>query len=427
MLTPGYSLTAPERVLPSMALDFTTASLDSRVAVTRALNTATRVNNSGLIESVNANLPRFDFASSGVCNGLLIEEARTNILLQSTFAASWPNANAVLNANQFTSPDGTTNAAEFKDNTSSAVHVIFQNPATTAGTNYAASVFVEKTAGRYITLSCIDTSFTGARAATFDLNTGLVTQSGAYGSNSTFVSAGMSQLVNGYYRLYVVGSNTAASTYFQICGTNAGTFSADIFGRNSYIGANTSWKIYGAQLEQGAFATSYIPTTTTSLTRNADVVQMTGTNFSSWYNASEGTMVSTAYRQSLGDIPTFVCIDDGTASNKIEFISYSNYDAEAQVFTLGSQQANPYTAGNVYPVNTQRTIAFGYKVNSFYGAFNGAAMPNANPDTTGTIPTVTQLQFGRRAALVEGAVTISTFRYYPFRLTNAEIVAISKG
>jgi len=58
MITPGYSPTATERVLPRMALDFTTAFLDARVTVTRALNTATRINASGQFEIVNANLPR---------------------------------------------------------------------------------------------------------------------------------------------------------------------------------------------------------------------------------------------------------------------------------------------------------------------------------------------------------------------------------
>jgi hypothetical protein len=61
MITPAYSPTATERVLPRMALDFTTGVLDSRVTITRALNTATRVNSSGFVEIVNANLPRFDY------------------------------------------------------------------------------------------------------------------------------------------------------------------------------------------------------------------------------------------------------------------------------------------------------------------------------------------------------------------------------
>ena len=84
MITPAYSPTATERVLPRMALDFTTGVLDPRVTVTRALNTATRVNSSGLVEIVNANLPRFDYDPVTLApKGLLIEEARTNLFFQS--------------------------------------------------------------------------------------------------------------------------------------------------------------------------------------------------------------------------------------------------------------------------------------------------------------------------------------------------------
>jgi len=84
MLAPTYSLTANERILPRLAIDFTTAVLDSRITVTRASNTATAINSSGNIAIVNANLPRFDYnPSTLICRGILIEETRTNLLLNS--------------------------------------------------------------------------------------------------------------------------------------------------------------------------------------------------------------------------------------------------------------------------------------------------------------------------------------------------------
>ena len=82
MITPAFNLTATERVLPRLAIDFTTAVLDSRVVISRANNTATRISSNGTIEIVNANLPRFDYnPTTLLCNGLLIEGARTNLLL----------------------------------------------------------------------------------------------------------------------------------------------------------------------------------------------------------------------------------------------------------------------------------------------------------------------------------------------------------
>jgi hypothetical protein len=97
MITPSFSLTSTERVLPSMALDFTTANLDSRVTFTRTGNTATVVNSSGNVVGINADLPRFDYDPIALtCKGLLIEESRTNLIPYSSDFndASWTKQNA---------------------------------------------------------------------------------------------------------------------------------------------------------------------------------------------------------------------------------------------------------------------------------------------------------------------------------------------
>jgi len=85
MITPAFGLTATERVLPRLALDFTTASLDPRITFTRttgASNPATYIDSSGVITAATNNQPRFDYDPvTLVCKGLLIEESRTNSLL----------------------------------------------------------------------------------------------------------------------------------------------------------------------------------------------------------------------------------------------------------------------------------------------------------------------------------------------------------
>ena len=85
MITPSFALTATERVLPKLALDFTTASLDPRVTFTRttgASNPATYFNSSGVLTAATNNQPRFDYNPvSLVCKGLLIEESRTNKII----------------------------------------------------------------------------------------------------------------------------------------------------------------------------------------------------------------------------------------------------------------------------------------------------------------------------------------------------------
>ncbi len=95
MITPSFSLTATERVLPKLALDFTTASLDSRVTFTRttgASNPATYVSSTGYITSATNNQPRFDYDPITLtCKGLLIEESRANIFIESEtlLTAAW--------------------------------------------------------------------------------------------------------------------------------------------------------------------------------------------------------------------------------------------------------------------------------------------------------------------------------------------------
>ena len=115
MITPSFSLTATERVLPKLALDFTTATLDARVTFTRttgASNPATYTNSSGYVTAATNNEPRFDYNPvTLVCKGLLIEESRTNVCLNSEdFSTGWSNGGVTIQTNQTTSPANTNTA-----------------------------------------------------------------------------------------------------------------------------------------------------------------------------------------------------------------------------------------------------------------------------------------------------------------------------
>ena len=157
MITPAYSPTATERVLPRMALDFTTGILDPRVTVARALNTATRVNSSGFIETVNANLPRFDYDRSTLApKGLLIETTRANLVLQSADVsqAAWAKVGTgvalapVVTPNAGISPDGTNNAVRVQFDCTNASSLsnrsrIQQSVTLVTSTTYSKGVWVK--------------------------------------------------------------------------------------------------------------------------------------------------------------------------------------------------------------------------------------------------------------------------------------------
>lgn len=278
MITPAFSPTATERVLPRLALDFTTASLDPRVTVTRALNTATRVNSSGFVETINANLPRFDYDPTTLqCKGLLIEEARSNLFLYSDQFDQFPWAvgDASVTVNSVNSPSGTQNADTLVENSATGVHFIYASVASQPAGSYTFSVYVKANGRSKFRLQQNDTT---AYAVLFDIAAQTTTPI-AGGATGVITPAG-----NGWFRCSMTYTTTVSIALLNVI------YLADGSGTISYQGDGTSGVyLWGAQLEAGAFATSYIPTTTTSLTRNADVVSMTGTNFSDWYNNGAGS------------------------------------------------------------------------------------------------------------------------------------------
>jgi hypothetical protein len=232
--------------------------------VTRA-TTATRVNSSGLIESVASNVPRLDY-TDGSCPSILVEPQRTNLLTYSEQFenANWVKINSTITANATTSPDGNTNADELFDNSTNGVHRVQQSITIANTTNYTFTCYGKKNTLNHIILKIFDgtTDF----ATLFNLNTGTVV------SSVGTVTASI-ELFNTYYRCRFTFTSTNTNAIALILLSN-GTI--DGVGNSSYVGSGQSVYIWGAQLEQGAYPTSYIPTTSASVTRNADVISKTG-------------------------------------------------------------------------------------------------------------------------------------------------------
>ena len=427
MITPSFGLTATERVLPKLALDFTTASLDSRVTFTRttsASNPATYVNSSGYITEATNNQPRFDYDPITLaCKGLLIEEARINQCLYSknlAAGAGW-TANAVtMTANQLTAPNNNTEAALYNEGTTSAQHYVSNAASSvTSGTTYTASVYVKAGTVQWFQIPLSSGTFGVNAWGNFDIVNGVVGNKGSAATTS-IVNAG-----NGWWRCIIsapaTATTSAATLQIAFCGDT------DTASRlPSTTGTSKTMYVWGAQVEAGAFATSYIPTTTTALTRNADVATMTGTNFSDWFNASEGTFVGWAIPMTTNStVRSPVCtVSNGTASNIMTFgqatvaaggTTLSYYVADGAV-----EQAY-LTASGQAAANTLYKVSMSYKANSFNASFKGNAPVS---DTSGTVPTVDQLVLGSGVSKL-GNSWISKLFYYPM-LTNAELQSFAK-
>jgi hypothetical protein len=179
------------------------------------------------------------------------------------------------------------------------------------------------------------------------------------------------------------------------------------------------------QLELGAFATSVIPTTTTALTRNADVASMTGTNFSSWFNAAEGTLLAQViYGADVNCKAAF--INNGAYTNLFSMQRETSLDRwQVDVFSGGSRQALLTFATNSAAINSVSKCASAYKVNDFSGSVNGGTVVT---DTSGLVPvSMDRLALGRdnvgSAEFLNG--WLQRISYYPVRLPNSTLQALT--
>jgi len=401
---------------PTLDLQFVGAtSLDNRITFTRA-STATYFDEDGILQSALANVPRIDFnPSTLVCNGLLIEEQRTNSILQSeNFSTTWVATNASITTNVTTAPDGTTTADKLTEALDvNSVHQVAQTSVTVmSSATYTASVYAKADTRTRVRIAFI-VGATGGVFADANLTSGTIGAASSFGGGTAVTSA-IQSVGNGWFRILITGSGPAGTSGELRCEL------LDATGNRQYNGDGTSGLfIWGAQLEAGAFATSYIPTTTTALTRNADVASMTGTNFSSWYNASEGTLFAqsqTAQAYAAG-VPARVSIDDGTISNRIAMRNGNNFSSVVTV--SGSPVASlELTAWNSNI--TKQAIA--YKVDDFAYTTNGASVVT---DTSGAIPSVNRLGIGLTGTQNFLNGYIQRIAYYPVRLANTTLQALT--
>ena len=251
-LVPGGVLAGPwvrdplwrnARAVPTLDLRFadnkslvdavTGASL---VTFTRASD-GTFVDSAGVIQTAATDVPRFDHdPTTGESLGLLVEEQRTNLLLQSEdFSTTWVATRSTVTANATTAPDGTLSADKLTEDSSTNTHPAQQSVTVTSGTAYTASVFAK--AGERTFLCIFPTLFGITAGAWFNLTTGTV---GTVQANAT---ASMQTLSNGWFRCMLTWTATSTTGTINITPASANNVV-------SYTGYGTSGLfLWGAQLE----------------------------------------------------------------------------------------------------------------------------------------------------------------------------------
>lgn len=247
-------------------------------------STATYTGPDGLIKTAVANEARYDYDPlTGECKGLLIEEQRTNLLTYSNRFdnAIWNKPSSYVKQNQAIAPDGTFTASKVYEDTATAGHGIRYNPfSLTSGTTYTFSIYVKAAEISYV---CID-NYTGSSdiVGCIDLNTGNVTSGTAI--SSAYIGGGWYRVSQTFTATATVSTPYAAQVYTHLTGTGSvthtGTYGAGIY-------------VWGAQLEVGAFPTSYIPSTYTWTARASTATYLDSTGI--LQTAASGVARSAAY------------------------------------------------------------------------------------------------------------------------------------
>jgi len=248
--------------------------------------------------------PRFDHdPTTGESLGLLIEESRTNLIAFSATFGGW----GVSSSGDGSNPTSQTVSISAPDNTTQTRELTFNR--TTASTSNT-SLFSK---GQQLSGASVPTGSIYVKAAR-QSDIGKIIN--VYLSQTFVPVADLQEvtLTDSWQRVSSVGQNTFTTSL--VVGLYSGTAST----------GEVKVLLWGAQLEEGSFPTSYIPTTGTALTRSADVASITGSNFSSWYNQSEGTVFGNYSSFSYGNAttpPTTAHFTDGTLNNYIRLNSGS--------------------------------------------------------------------------------------------------------
>jgi len=328
---------------------------------------ATRVNKEGLIEVVGNDVPRIDYKDSSD-GALLLENSSTNLIPYSEdFSnAAWDLFRISVTTENYASPNGSSTVKNIIADTSNNTHGIFDFVSASSGI-YTSSAFFKANGYNF---ACVRISVDGDTkrfSAVIDLTNGNVTITDATGS-PTSTSFSVNDYGNGWYRLSVSCSHSSGSVYLTISpsSTSNPTFSSSL---PSFLGDGTSGVlVFGAQLEQSSYPTSYIPTSGSTVQRAADTAS--GAGNSEVFNDSEGVLFFEGSTLVNSGETRRIVLSDGTTSDRV-ILEYSGALNTINYYLVSSgidQAALSFVLNNS---NSFTKIILKYKTNNFALWVNG--------------------------------------------------------
>jgi len=351
-------------------------------------SSGTYVDSDGLIKTAVTDAPRFDHDPvTGESLGLLIEESRTNLVTYSEEFDQWTftgtggvtSPPSSLSTNE-SSPSGLNDATKISYPAVSAINsysIIYIRPASSNNTEYTFSIYLKGAVG----------------GETLYL---MATPNGSVYTSEEFT------LTTSWERYSFTSTTLGSNSYFQI--------GVDLRDSNQSAQSAQTFSLWGAQLEANAsFPTSYIPTSGSTVTRGADVASIEGTNFSSWYNQSEGT-VFVELGSEQGGVPARFQLSDDSGVNRIQ-------SRKNQLYCFnGTQQFNlSYTSSLK-------------EASAFSGTSTSVAVSGSVVATHGSasLPTCTNIEIGKRGGnfnYLNGH--ISRLAYFPTRKTDQKLIDLT--
>jgi hypothetical protein len=311
------------------------------------------------------NIPRLDY-SNGTCPSLLVEPQRTNLARYSSSFdnAAWVKLNLSITSNNAIAPDGTLTADKSTPNTVSGGHYFRQTVSVSIGTTYTATIYAKAAGYNFMYIYAKGTGNNQYRV--FDL------QNGTLGISSGTQNSSIESVGNGWYRCVLTWTQASISSIdievATLSSNSVGAFAGD------GISGIYAW---GAQLELGSYSTSYIPTTSASVTRNADVISKTG--ISSLIGQTEGVVfLDFVYTEldSNGLIP--ITIGSNSSPNHMYYFIEGNERINFDFIVGGTDVLSIQTAVGFAVKGTRYKIALAYKANDFAVYINGVLIGTQN-------------------------------------------------
>ena len=350
--------------------------------------------------------PRFDHDPvTGVCKGLLMEESRTNNVLNSGNPTLWTFTGT--NEGSLIAPDGSNGLRAGLG----TAQLVTNSVSTTSATAYTISVFLKKDNTDWIRVQYNHASNANLLNAWFNLSTGTLGTVSVGTGTVTSISASIVPAGNGWYRCSVTGTTPTTGSLTETIISAASDNSLSRV-------AGSIYGVWGGQIELGSFPTSYIPTTTGTLTRSADVCTITGSAFSGFYNAAGGTVTTSQIVNTTSTTTNPEACRIAGTGGQLQFGTTNGTTEALRFYSVnGANIKSLRTGTRASGVPFKTAVAFGN--NDLAACLDGGTV--LTDTTSHTIIIGTSMIIGQTPANIQ----IAYIRYYKKRLPNSKLQAIT--